>query len=841
MKANPLVVPPSPGAQAKVLPQLDPALAEGIDSGRPVLVFARNSGSGGTGARHACVLDACQVIDDLATFGLDVRHLMPTQEQMDGWLKSASPMRSKDAKTGNGFSNRFVEVWLTHQVMLGLSVGTGSRLAEETLSQPFLDYLSQRVATTVPVLLHGKRWDRLGRRKWGLGPSIEAMKTQSPAFLGEEDGIERLDETSELRAFIAGDQAERQAERMPKQMRRGMRSRTGDTMRDGYVAYSISASPPPGLCRVRMHGGGVSAKGEVRMYFEAPQWMPDPGQVALGYPQVIDPSTGLMVDQVANVRWALARLADPRWSYERIGQGLVSRRFSHTHTRQVHGADAIATPRPQKVSTLRHDRPFTTVVASIISNLDVYETGILKRTLGVKGVEDVVITGLIPPDGPWAEPEIFTAIRKRRQGTKQRYGQSTMLLSRVPASINGREGALQQLPSSRKEPCYGFWDLTQDCGIPFGATIRHVDLAEIIAEALDQAVRSGVALAPLGDGPEDSPALEQARLRVDHLERSRDDGQRTLDTIFQKMSDPHMDGPLLARLTQEYNSLTREGLPQIERELESARAEVTRIQDDLTDLAGSPAEQLDDIVRALASPWNCDLRHEVRSLIHSLSVRTERVVPHKDFRGFLAHIDIALAVRGNDEEVVLVKHSKSIPLSGLLRFHQHVEERRQLLAKGVPSVEHRKVAKGGRSIQPGDLGNALGMEDHQRPILQCADPRLLRLNFAVFEAAKAGRTRADGVIEHLSANLGEPVVLVERCWSLYGPQGKKTGRWKRLRRPADPTERYCRNCSALLLWPLISEIDGGVCPKCRRDESGIEWPANYDAWLTDQPTFAAAK
>lgn len=838
MKANPLVISPSPGARIAVLPQLDPALAHEINAGRPVLVFARNSANGGTGARKACVLDACQVVDDLASFGLDVRHLMPTQEQMDGWLKDAQPMQSRDAKTGNTFLNRFVEVWLTPQVMLGLSVGTGSRLAEETLSQPFLDYLSQRVSSCVPVLLHGKRWDRLGRRKWGLGPSLDAMKTRSPAFLGQEDGIERLDEASELRAFIAGDQAERFAEKIPRQTRRGMRSRTGDEMRDGWVAYSISASPPPGLCRVRMQGSGVTARGEVRMYFEAPQWMPAPEQVALGYPQILNPSTGELVDQVANVRWALEKLADPRWSYERIGEALVNRRFSHTHTRQLHGADAIAVPRPKKQSTLRHDRPYTTVISPILSNLDVYETGILCRSLGVRGVDDVEITGIVPPDGPWASPETFAAIRRRRSERQERHGQSTMLLSRVPAIINGQAGALHQLPLSRVEPAYGFWDLEQDCGIPIGATIRHSDLAQVIVEALDHAVSTGAALPRLGQQPEDSPLLEQARLRVATLERVKAENEAKIERIYQRMDDPHVDGPLLARLTTEYNTLIQESLPKTERELELARTDESRIYDEVTALAGTTTDRLDEIVRALASPWASDVRYEIRSLIHSFRVRTERVRPHKDFRGVLAHIDLELALRDDTGDVALIRYSKTLPLSGALRFREYVEDRRRLLSEGVPYSAFKKVAKGGVSIQKGDLAKALGMKRHQSVMLQCADPRLLRINFAVFEAAQEGRTEEDGVVAELADRLGEPIALVSRCWDLYGPTEQTPRRWKRLRRPADPTERFCAKCHSLMLWTLIEEVAGGVCPTCRQDEAGVEWSKEYDRWLTDQPTYA---
>lgn len=837
MRANPLVIPPRAGAKPIILSHLDPDLSEGVSAGRAVLVFARNSGNGGRGAREACVLDACQAIDDLARFGLDLRPLMPTREDMDDWLHAAKPLHSRDAKSGNAFSNRFVEVWLTPQVMLGLSVGTGSRLSDETLSQPFMDYLAQRVTATVPILLHGKRWDRLGRRKWGLGPALEAMKTRPPAFIGEEDRIERLDEASELRAFIAGDQAERFAEKIPRQTRRGMRSRTGSEIQRGYAPYSLPAPPPPGMCRLRMNGGGVSASGEVRMYFESPLWLPNMEEVALGYPRVLDPDTDEVVDQVANVRWALARMADPNWTFDDIGRGLVNRRFSHTHIRQVYGPDAIAGHRPSAPIKKRHARPHEGVLRPIISNLEFYETGVLKRTLGVAGVEDVAISGVFPPDGPWADRETFAAIRARRSVQSARRRGSAMLLARLPVTINGQSGALIPLPGSRREPCYGFWNKVTDSPIPVGATVRHIDLAELIAEALDEAVATGAVLPKLGDASDDSPRLEQARNELFMLERLKGELVSKRERIFSRMESPGMEGPLLDRLTREYNTLVQDEIPKAERDVEAATAHLQRVQDDLTALAGVPAERLDHLVRALASPWDSALRPEIRSLVHSLSIRTERVVPHKDFRGYMAHMEVQLALRDSQNEVVIVRHAKSTPLSGLLRYQQRIEQRKELLRSGLPAREHKRVITEGRSISPSDLANALHLQDHQRPVVSCRDPRLLRINFAVVEAAQQGRTKSDGIVEEIAAKLDERLALVQRCWSLYGPDGTKTGRWARPRRPADTLERRCADCDRVMLWPLIDEVAGGVCPKCRRDEAGVEWSAGYDIWLTDEPTW----
>ncbi|MBU6243812.1 MAG: hypothetical protein KGP12_01220 [Actinomycetales bacterium] len=842
MRANPLVIPAGPGARPRLEQHLIPALSTAILEGRVVVIFARNSGNGGRQARQACILDAQQVIGDLSRFGLDLTHLMPSAEDLDEWLRAAPAMGSKDARTGRAFSNRFVEVWLTPQTLLVLSIGTGSRMSEETLSQPFMDYVAQRVVSTVPVLLHGKRWDRLGRRKWGLGPALEAMKTSPPAFIGDEDRIERLDEASELRAFIAGDQAERFAEKIPRQTRRGMRSRTGSQMQDGYVPYAIPAPPPPGMCRLRMAGSGVGSNGEVRAYFESPALLPGRSAVALGYPNVLDPDTGQPVDQVDNVRWALQRLADPRWTLDRIGEGLVQRRFSHTRPREHHGLDTTCAPRSPKAEAARKKRyqhPYGEIVRPILSNLEFYETGILRRTLGVDGIDDIEITGLIPPDGPWAPPETFAAIRRRRSERIARRGKSAMLLSRLPVTINGIDAVLQGHPASRQQPCYGFWDRAADVCVPAGITIDHADLAQLVAEALDHAARTGLALPAIGQDGAGSPELEQAGQAVRALRLRLQEAHARRDRLYQRMDTPDVLGPLLARLAHDYNEIELDTIPALQRQIEAAEADLRRVEQVLLSQTGVEPDRLDALVRALASPWRSDARPEIFALIHSLQITTERVCPHRHFRGYRAHLRVELALTDADGTPCLLAHEKSIPLTGLRRYQQAIEHRRDMLRDGIPAAQH-KPAKGA-SISTSELPAALGLQEHQRCLVHAEDPRLLRLAFAVVEASQAGAPDPAEAITAIAASLGEPEALVARCWNLYGPQGTKTGRWQRRLRPADRTPRPCQPCGTTRLWPLIDEITGGVCPACRQDEAGITWPTHYDQWLTNQPRYLDPK
>lgn len=841
MKPKPIVIPPQKGARPVLTSRLHPALAEGLDGGRFVTLFARNSGSGGEGPRQACVLDACQAVDELAGFGLDVRHLMRSQDEMLAWLSAAPPLVSHDAKSGNRFSNRFVEIWLTPQVVLNISIGTGSQISDDTLRQPFMEYVADRVSAHLPILLFGKRLDRIGRRKWGFGPALEAMKTNPPSFIGDEEGIHRLDEASELRTFIAGDQAEKFAEKIPKQTRRGMLSRTGNSMSDGYVAYSIPAPPPPGLCRLRMAGSGVGSHGETRAYFEAPQWLPDPATVALGYPQVIDPGTGLVVDQVANVRWALAKLADPNWTYEQIGQALVNRRFSHTRTREIGGLDAVAAPSIRKPSKRPYDRPYAAILDPILNNLAFYETGVLHRTLGVAGIDDVTITDLLPPDGePWATSDTFAAIRSRRRNRQARPRKSPLVLSRTRVTVNGRAALLSAIPEQRQEPSYGFLDAETRVAIAVGTTVPHTAFAELIAEALDTAVNEGRRLPPLVANEDDSPRLEQARHDLGTLERTKNELLERQERIFERMAAPNVDGPLQARLTKEYNEIARDALPEINRNIDAARSAIDLLESDLTGRVGATPDQLDKLIRALAKPESSDLSHAIRSLIHSLSINFERVKPHKHFPGYMAHMEVGLALRDPDDRVVIVKHGATVPLSGAKTYLKGLDERRVLLREGIPTSEHAARITNAKSLPLADVATGLGLTDAQRPVIRIEDPRLLRVAFAVVEASQTPVTDDAHEIDRITALLNEPRALVDRCWQLYGPHGIKQGRWRRTRRPADPTERFCAQCQELMLWPLIDEIAGGVCPQCRLDEAGLPWPHLYDQWLTSEPLHTAA-
>ena len=839
MKAKPLKISAPEGSVAHLGPSLDPELREALEDGRTVCAFARNSGTG-KGARVAGILDAQQLVDDLARFGLDVRHLMPPAEKLDAWLKAAVPQKSFSAKSGKPFSNRFVEVWLAPNILLGLSVGTGSGISEETISQPFMDYVNERVTLERPVLLMGKRWDRLGRRRWGLGPSFEVLKVSRPGFLGDEDGLKRIDETTELLAFIKSGEAERFADRIPRQTRRGMRSRTGDTFEDGCVAYALTSPPPPGLCRLRMLSGGVGANGEVMMYLESPRWLPPKSKVALGYPAVLDPSTEEVVDQVENVRWALQRLADPAWTLEKIGEGLRSRRFSHTAIRERYGLDALVVPEtPDKADKQRHAVRFAKVLKPIISNLDFYESGTLVRTLGVEGMDDVAIEGIFPLDGPWASPETFTRIRKRLREVEGRRKNTVMHLTGLEVTVDGSPYVLRGSHAENEEASYAL-AIRGSRRFP-GVRVRlpHAVLARVIAEALDSAVTSGLVVPSLEADYTAVPEVEQAGHNVQSTEILVSDAQQRSEVLFKRMMDDSIAGAAARRIAEEYNTLLEETIPGLERELRYAVENLNSLKEEAIQNRGLPTERLDYLIRALAEPFGKNVRKEVDSLVHSLSVNLERHVPHRNLPGYIAHITVELALLDQHGDVFVFLFENSYPLLGAAKYQQQLAAALEDLRDGSAAEKRQWLT--GFSLKMDDIARILDLDAPRRHVLYMKDGRLQRVTFAVIEAVKDGATDEAATVAAIAVRLGEPAALVARCWDLYGPTPSKKGRWQNFKEPRDRTIRTCpHGCGVVMLQSRIDEIHSGVCPEFRRDIAGVHWDERYDQWLVTPETGVPA-
>lgn len=831
---SPLTVPPVPGAAYRATDALNPALAAELANGRNVVWGARFSGNGGVTARRTCIFDAQQGADDLAGFGLDLRHLLPSESELDSMLRSARNLSSVDAKTGRRFQNRFVELWLTPQVLLILSTGTGSRIDEQDLAQPFLTYLSDTVKRTRPVLLFAKRFDRLGRRTWGLGASLDAMKAQQPCFVGDQNEIMLLNESAEARIFLESSRAEAFAATIPKQTRRGMRSRTGSEMVDGQVDYGLAALPPPGLARITMLGSGLGANGRKVMCFESPEWLPPKETVALGYPEVIDPNTGLVRDQVANVRWALERLADPTWSMEAIGEGLIARQFSHTKIRELRGPSGTVQPQMKQLSKDRYGYPAKNIPDSIVRNLDVYETGILRRTMGVEGVEDVVITNVIPPDGrPWATQETFDRIRARISGQRTAWNSRRGLtFGGLPVTVDGQPAVLRTVSvdkrwagcgESRK---YGIHEAEFQQSARAGVLIPHDGLAQVIAEALDRAVALELPL-PLMQLPNViHDEVEKAEHQLTNAEARLTDSRARGDLIYQRVNNTSTTGALLNRLQDEYNTLMQVTIPALEREMDLAKERVTRLREEAIASKGCPTEQLGQIIKSLADPTDRTYATEIFRLIDTLSIDLERV-DYGHLKGWKAHTTVTLALTDDHGRTYTLEYQGCIPIAG--------PKTRAKIAQDfvAATLNGTRTKRRMSSMGPAAIADELGLRGRQAHVTGITDPRLFGMALEIATRMNAGMPTEE-IVTSVSADLDEPPVLVRRLIGMYAPEAVgRDPRWWKSRlswtaRPAVP----CTHCGApAICGSLIAEIRVGVCPTCRLDVDGVAWGPEYDQYL----------
>jgi len=723
--------------------------------------------------------------------------------------------------------------------MLILSTGTGSRVDEEDLAQPFLTYLTSVVKRTRPVLLFAKRFDRLGRRAWGLGASLDVMKMSLPAFIGDQNGILPLDEMTEMRVFMEASRAEGFAATIPKQTRRGMRSRTGVTMEDGRVAYGLASVPPPGFTRLTLLGSGLGGNGNKVICLEQSGCLPPREQVALGYPEVIDPATGEVRDQVANVRWALEKLADRRWSMEAIGQGLIARQFSHTKIRESRGPSAIAEPQRRAIDQKRHGYSAKNTARSIVKNLDLYETGTLRRSLGVEGVDDVEITNLFPVDGkPWASKETFKSIRDRL-GENHRSWSSRrgLVLSGLHVTVNGQECVLrtvseppeQTADSAQEKQRYSVRDAQCRNPVRLGVCIPHAGLARVIAEALDHAAQAELALPPMDVPSSVRDDIQKAEHRATIARMRSDEAKSRGELIYRRVSDPATSGALLVRLQEEYNSLVQGVIPDLSHQIAAIEEEVAQLKSKADQLRGCSTETLAVLVRDLADATCLDHKEEIHHLISGLDIRMERVDTGV-LKGWTAHIAVQLALTEENGKTFCLEHTGAIHIAG-------AENRARQVRELVDSrLDGRRTESRPLSVGMRDAAEHLGLRGRQVHIMGIRDARLFAIALRTAQLHNGGAPEAD-VVKDVADELAESEVLVRRVFRMYAPGavGRDSRWWKeRLTWRIRPA-LVCPHCGhPAIRAPLIAEIHLGVCPDCRLDPEGVRWGSEYDEFLVVQ-------
>lgn len=706
----------------------------------PVLLIGRASSPGGKKAYRLAALDLLGAARALAKVGIDCSSHLPTEEELVDRLRHATPVRS--AVDGEVFINRYVDIDLTDAcgVYAVLSVGTGKKVNDEFV-QPFVGYCGEVAKLVRPGLTFGKRFDRLARNAWGLAPLMQVVNSIPGALVGDEKkGIWPSGAMTDMLVFFETRVGEEEAEKMPLKTRRGMKDGTAEGMVDGQALFGLAASVPAGFGRVRLlAGGGV---GRPLLFVDSPQYRPNPATVAHGLPRVFD-ETGAPVDQAANVRWALSSFA-AGMTYEGVAAGLVERRFSTDLLRLRRGLDATHLP-----TTVPRN-----MVTPILDRLDLYETGTLTYASGVDEIGDITVSNCFPPQGEWATPAEFAAIRDRLAHGVRRFSQRT---KRTFVGLQVSDGDGTYTMRHYRGTHYSLRARVGQDGRPTpGLVIPHGELAAMIRDAV---ISAGVRLieavdtAPVKGTAGDRSRIVELNHRLAHLEARRD---RVLEELDETDSDGNrtITGPLL----QHRNTLFSELVEQID----ETRSEIASHERQIAALRRRADErkhqartdQLLEIVASLRDPSDLTYRKLWADTVSDLTISS---VPVRaaGLRGRRITLTGDFTFRdGADRFTVPMR--RQYALGAVTTIDSRVDEIIRQMCDGVPvrSIPASKALLG-------RVAERLGSSNLTFYAARIDDPTLLRLVMATVYI-RGGRSNTE-----IADELGLTVELVERVESVH--------------------------------------------------------------------------
>jgi hypothetical protein len=880
MSASPAAVPLPVWRRNVVDPsalRISAQLQDRLDSGAPIELVGRFSGSDGPEARRLAVDDvfgAAKVLRQHS--GIDLSASLPPRETLIHKLETARVHTSRTLE-GKPFRNRYAVLDLRERGGLVVLLSNGSgHLLDEDGNQPFVVEAARMMRKYQAALYACKRFDRTAREDWGAAPIMIALR-QLDAFICDEDGLGGLDFGRSVTSFVKGGGSRHQADHLPVQSRTGQKNRSGSEVIDGRVAYHIATAPPPGCGVVWLKGAGTTPTDRI-LYLDTPGGRPTASQVASGLPQVFN-DRGEPVDQVANVRFILAKYGRQDWPTGRLVAELGQRRFS-TEGMRAHNRNVSA--------TIRTDGAGKSSLATVVGHLDDYERGELHVRVGA-AEEPHVIKGFQPPDGrPWAAPEDFQRIREYLRRRDERLAKATRLtFSGLRVRLNGQPVHMLVGKRPRGSSTARSYRFVKQDGYPHQAVnaaprvlLPPTAWAQSIVDGL--AAVDGRALLPAelvdrDDGPDDGQARWRGELATIETQIAAAEAQ--LGILMGQVKEIHADGSrvltgaMLGRVQDDYNEIAENQLP----DLRHARDElVLRIEEsEARRPPGADPSSVLSLVDSLRDPEDRRFRPLWLTCIRNVEF-TSKPAPSPEMSGFLLTWTGALELATEDLASVLVPFSGSYD-TRRRRGHPRTQDARSnvdrcldAMRRGVPfheiDVPHRA------HLLPAVRSRLGGSADRNLPLLTCDDPFLVRV-------ATECLLRAHEPDPQVAAELDVPVRLVERIrtvqseggrgWLLEGDAaevalyvlaaehagsaraeeavrlaGASLGQVynvaSRLRRDTRlwTTRRKlgylltpCR-CGSLARAPMrLREVDGPVCLACRHDTAGIVWPADpYDAY-----------
>lgn len=400
-----------------------------LSAAQPFVLAARNSiGRGRKGssqtAQNAHVLAESLHRDEI----IDVRDLIPSEAEIVERIET-----SRDQVAVNGNNWKFFE-WRSPDRTLHLlaAQGSGSKTDEQDL-QVFLERIRLVVLNLHPIAVWGHESDRLGRDEVGTLRLVRAIERNAkegfPCELGySRRGALPQHDGWDIPIFFEARQARIQAESLARRTRDAQRLQTDDRMVDGRFRISISHPLPPGLGRARLldnRGGAGMAIG----FLDSASFRPALEEVGVPLHLCVD-DDGDVADQVANVRWALEEMANGRPALS-IGRHLAKSGYSTTGIARRYRRGATY----RSVFGEPDTRICSRMCRSITRQLEFYETGILKTTVGG---ESLVIQNCLPPGG-WLTPDVSTGVREwiARRAVYRHKGTTPTVLNGFPVSLDG--------------------------------------------------------------------------------------------------------------------------------------------------------------------------------------------------------------------------------------------------------------------------------------------------------------------------------------------------------------------------------------------------------------------
>lgn len=876
-----MTIHPPPAPESGHPPRLDlrrlgevpAALQRQLDAGARTLLCSRYSTDGGSRARELAVRGIYSAATVLALrHGVDLREWLPPQEELLTRLTTRAEVIVSPRPGGGTFRNfaYLYDEQAEHGLVVLVQYGTGVTV-DEAYHQPAVDRAARAITDWNPALVYANEVRGWGRVDFALGPLAFALEEVSrrrgtPVHLGAvRQPLEPLSRRLRRQLFEDGQLAEAEAEATSIRTRIAWRERTGQDRGRGRFTYAKPGALPTPLDVVRV-ADAAHPLGEPIAYVDTPVCRP-PGAIA-------------RADQLALLRWFYRHYLTPGWDPRACASYLVAHGFSTMGSRWYR-RDPNGHPLLRSGSDGRGDA--NKLCRSILRDRAFHRTGKLRFDLH-DGAPPIEVRVDFPGGPPCREADAARIRTAERQRASLRPRRRVHTFAGQPVTIDDVAAALV-VAHHRPPDDVAFAFQRVRPGQPRSRyspapVLRHASIAAAILRALT----TGPLLldADLDGADEEARLLAALTLAQADWDRARHDLER---------AKAHSARPDHSERTF---AAARRALDVAAEEEVQAEARVTACRADLAagrDHASAPGlavAKVLQLIRSLRDPRSTTFRDLLRRDVTGFVVTTHPEPGPRDHRRTALEFHFTLTVRDAQGR------RWRLPVAGTQAAGAGRSRLLDRLGRAVAGLRQGRTAwqtlgPGYRELTP-YLRAALG-QPPGRPsvLLNVTDPRCLRLGMALLHPeprrpaptgpwagtgpddvpALVGSPLSPAGLRALATATGEPLTLLRHLQHVYTHPRGRTGRWLRdpapvlaallrdagagvvplprvpghLRGHLDPAwfevtaagvrTRACPRCgSRRRSRPLIPEMTGLVCRRCRRDDAGHRWPAReYDRYL----------